>query len=469
MLEFVLGRGLNIVFIAMLARLLTPEDFGTFALLAIFLGVATTLIESGFGLALIHKQDTTDDDNSTVFWISLGTATIIALALAAAAPLISAFFELPVLVPLTHIMAVTVWISGFGIVQRALLVKRLAFRQLAIVNLSALFLSSALAVALASSGLGVFTLAWQGMVSALLTSALLWLLNGWRPKVVFDLSAAKRMFGFSGYLLASNLLEVVYSKTYILLIGKFFGTVELGQFNRAESTGQLVTGLVVYPISRVAFPAFSQMRGDRDRIRAGLQGAVRISMLFNAVAMFTLAAVAKPFVLTIFGPKWEPSVHFLQVLCLGSVLMPLHVLNLQALMALGRSDLFFVLELVKKTIGVVILVLASRYGAIGIAWGIVVAGMISFVINAWYSGINLDYGPLRQAGQVLPSLAFGLLAAATAGVAMAASGLQSQILLLLVGIGASATTSLVILGLALLFGHDLTGLLSRSRTKSVID
>lgn len=462
-LDFVLGRGLNILFIAVLARLLTPADFGTFALLAIFLGVSTALIESGFGLALIQKQDTTDEDNCTVFWISIGAATVVALLLVAAAPAIAGFFDLDVLVRLTYVMAMTVWVSGLGIVQRALLVKHLAFRQLTIVNLSALLVSSSVALYLAMSGLGVFALAWQGFFSALVTSALLWLLNPWRPKLSFSLSSAKRLFGFGGYMLASRLLDVIYSKAYTLLIGKYYGTVELGQFNRAETISQLVSGLVVHPITQIAFPAFSHMDGDRARMRAGLQDAVRVSMLFNAVAMFTLAAAAQPFVLTLLGAQWEPAVPILQVLCLSAVLMPLHVLNLQALMALGRSDLFFLLEVLKKVIGVAILVFASRYGAIGIAWGLVVAGLIAFVINAWYSGHHLRYGPLRQAGQVIPSLAFGLIAAGAGYMAMAASGIQSPVLLLVVAIGASATTSLAILGLAWLLGHDLTGLLSRAR------
>lgn len=369
-LEFVLSRGLNILVIAVLARLLSPQDFGTFALLAVFLGVSTALIESGFGLALIQKQDITEGDISTVFWISLGAATVIALLLVVAAPVIADFFDLEILIHLTYIMAMTVWISGFGIVQRSLLVKRLAFRQLTIVNLSALLISSSVSVYLAFSGLGAFTLAWQGFVSALIISALLWVLNGWRPKFFFSRSSAKRLFGFGGYMLASKLLDVIYSRSYSILIGKAYGTVELGYFNRAESTAQIVSGLVVHPLTQVAFPSFSQMNGDQARIRAGLKGAVRVGMMFNSVALFTLIATAEPFVLTLLGPQWESVVPILRVLCLSSILMPLHVLNLQALMALGRSDLFFLVEAIKKVIGVAILVFASRYGAMGIAWGL---------------------------------------------------------------------------------------------------
>lgn len=468
-LEFALGTGLSILFIPILARLLTPEDFGTFALLAIFVGLATALVESGFGLALIQKQDATDDEKSTVYWIGLGTATIIALGLAGAAPLISGFFRLPVLVPLTQIIAATVWISGFGVVHRALLIKRLGFRQLTTINISAVFVSGIISVGLASAGFGVYSLAWQGFVAALLRSSMLRKMDGWQPRLVFSTASAKRLFGFGGYLLASNIIYVIYSKSYTLLIGKFFGMAELGYFNRAESTSQMVTGLVVQPISRVAFPAFSQMQGDLVRMRNGLVDAVRISMLFNAITMFMLAAMAKPFVLTLLGPQWEHSVPLLQVLCLATLLLPLQMLNLQALMALGRSDLFFWLEVIKKSSGVGILIVMSHYGVIGIAWGIVFAEFFSFIINSWYSGKYLSYGPVRQLIQIIPPLAIGLTGALAARLAMYASAFDSQLFQLLIGVGAAAATIAALVGLAWLLNYDLTGHLSQPRGEAATD
>jgi len=464
-LEFVLGSLLGVFFIAVLARLLTPEDFGTFALLAIFLGIATALIEGGFGLALIQNQDTTDDDNATVFWISLASAAVFAGALAAAAPLISGFFEIPALKPLVLITSVTVLISGLGIVHRALLVKRLAFRVLTLINITALVVSGVLAIALAWFGYGVQTLAWQGLAFAFATSTLLWINGRWTPAFVFHLSSARRLFGFGGYMFASTLLEVSYSKAYTLLIGNFYGPPELGQFSRAESASQMVTGLVAVPISKVAFPAFSQMRGDPDRLRNGLQRAVPMSMLFNAAAMLTLAVVARPFVLTVFGPQWEQAAQILPLLALGALLMPLHVLNLQVLMALGRADLFLVLEIIKKVLGVAILIFSVRYGVFGIAWGLIAGGLISFFINVWYSGIMLDYGPIKQMVQIIPSLAVGIMSASAAYVAMGVITVQTPILLLFAGLCASATALIGIVGIMWYFGYDLTGFLPDARRK----
>ncbi len=464
MLEFALSQSLNIAIISMLARLLTPQDFGTFALLGILLGTATALIEGGFGLALVQKQDTTEEDNSTVFWIGISASTFFGLALAAAAPVIAAFFNLAVLEPLTHIMALTVWISGLGIVQRSMLVKRLAFRNLAIINLSALIVSSMVAVVLARLGCGVYTLAWQGFVYCLVTCALMWGSVPWRPTLVFRLSSAKRLFRFGGFMLASSLLEVIYSKSYTLFIGKLYGPAELGQFSRAEAATQLVSGLVTNSLSKVAFPAFAEMRDSPLRIRAGLKAALRVSMLFHATAVLTLAVVARPFVLTILGPQWELAAQILPVLTLSMILMPLHVLNLQVLMALGRGDLFFVLEVLKKIVGIGIIAISSSYGVFGIAWGLVITGLISFIINAWYTGILLNFGPIRQAIHVLPSLGYGLIAAAASYAAMTYSGVQIEMLLLIVGIGTSAATFIGMVGSAWFFGYDLTDIFSLAKT-----
>jgi O-antigen/teichoic acid export membrane protein len=278
---------------------------------------------------------------------------------------------------------------------------------------------------------------------------------------VFSKLSAQRLFGFGGYMLASKIIDVIYANSYALLIGKYFGILELGQFNRAESSAHLVSGLVVHPISQVAFPAFSKMRGDHERIRKGLKLAIRFSMSFNAIAMLTLAAVAEPFVLTVLGTQWLAAVPFLQVLCLAMVMMPLHVINLQVLMAVGRSDIFFWLEIIKKILGVTILFLASYYGGIGIAWGIVIAGLISFIVNAWYSGVIFDYGPIRQFIEILPSIVLGLVAATAAHIGIEISGTVLAFPQLLLGMGASAVTSAAILALSYMFGYDPTGLFQR--------
>lgn len=458
LLEFVVERTFTVVTIAILARLLAPEDFGTYALLAIFLGIATALTEGGFGLALIQDQDTNDVDHSTVFWISFATATVFACSLFLAAPLIASLFEIQTLEPIARIIAAIVWISGLGIVQRALMIKRLAFKRLAAIKITATFISGLVAILLALSEFGVFSLAWHGVAAALVTTALLWICASWTPNLVFNLASAKRLFSFGGYMLASTLLEVTYSKAYTLFIGKIYGAAELGQFHNAQTTVQMASGLVVTPVSKIAFPAFSRMNGNLERIRIGLQEALRVSMLFNSAAMLTLAVVAQPFVLTLLGPQWELAAQLLPLLALVALLMPLHVLNLQALMAIGRSDLFLLLEIVKKSIGIAILVFSVRYGVFGVAWALLVSSVISFFINAWYARQLLGLGPIKQLLHILQSIAIGIVVASAAYASLTLSGLQSPIFQLLVSVFAAVGTLTAILGGALLLGHDLSGL-----------
>lgn len=465
--EFVLGRAANLLLIISLARLLSPEDFGTFALLSVFSGLAAALIEGGFGIALIQKHDLKDEDNSTVFWINLIISSLISILLACASSTISDFFGLEIVEQLTLIVAITVWINGLGIVQRALLVKLLAFKTLAIINLCALFVSSLSAVMLAWFGFGAFSLAAQGLVSGVITVVLLWVTGRWIPKLIFSISSAKRLFSFGGFILASTLLDVFYSKSYTFLVGKFYGLADLGQFSRAESASQLVSGLFYEPIAKVAFPAFSQMKGNRDRVRRGLKGAIKFSMLLNSAAMLTLAVVARPFVLTVFGPQWELAAQILPILVLSSLFMPLHVLNLQVLMALGRADLFFVLEVLKKVIGVLILFGSYSYGVFGVAWGLFAASIFSFAVNSWYSGILLGYGSLRQTVHVTPSLFFGLVSASAAYVAMGTIHIESEVILLLISIFSSFVTLMVIMGVSWMIGFDIAGYGSRFHCSTI--
>lgn len=411
LLDVFLGQGLRFVITIVLARILSPDDFGTVALLAIFIGLAGVFVESGLGLALIQKQEITEEDTSTVFWFNVGVAFVAASALVAVAPCIAVFFGKPVLVPLTTVMAINVVISSFGGVHRTLLVKRLEFRSLLMVGAISTVVSGATAIAFAMAGYGLWALAAQTLLAGVSSTLLLWLLSSWRPHFSFSFTSLRGLFGFGGYMLASSLLDVAYSKSYTLLIGKYHGTADLGQFSRAEGSAALPTSLLTSTIARVAFPALSSMSHDRERVKHAMRFGLQSSMLVNAPAMLGLAAVADPFIAVLYGPQWQPAVHLLQILCLGGVLMPMHVLNLQALMALGRSDLFFRLEVIKKVIGVALLVALAQFGPIGIAWGVVLASLISLLINTSQTSHLVDYGTWQQLRDAIPAIVLATLMA----------------------------------------------------------
>lgn len=400
--DFFLRQGLQFIISIVLARLLTPEEFGTIALLYLFVGLAGAFVDSGFSAALIQRQDITHTDESSVFWFNLVMGALAALGLWLAAPAIAAFFSLPILVPLMAVLALNLFIGAIGSIHATLLTKQLDFRTQLKVGVYAMFVSGAVAIVLAWKGYGVWTLAAQTLVSTIVTTVLLWAFNSWRPACVFSLASIRQLFGYGSYLLAAGMLDIAYKRVYTLLIGKLYGVRDLGFYNRADSTQQMPAGFLSSILARVSFPVFSTLAHDKNQLRRGVQLAVRGMMLVNVPVMLGLAAVAEPLVLTLYGTPWKPVVPLLQVLCLGGIFWPLHVINLNVLMAQGHSHLFFRVEVAKKMLGVILLIAGTIYGVIGIAWSQVVFGALAFFINAYYTKRYLDYGVFAQTRDFLP-------------------------------------------------------------------
>lgn len=394
-----------------LARLLSPEEFGIIALLYLFTGIASAFVDSGFSSALIQRQDITHTDESTVFWFNLAIGALVTLSLWAAAPLIARFFVIPVLLPLTGLLALNIFLSALGSIHGTLFTKHLNFRVQMKIGVFANLISGAIAITMACYGYGVWALAAQTIAATTATTLLLWCISPWRPTLVFSKKSVRKLFGFGGYMLASSLLDIIYNRAYTVLIGHFFGVRELGFYNRADGTKQLPVGVLTSILSRVALPIFSKAAQDKAQLRRGVQLALRGMMLINVPMMLGIAATAEPLVLTLFGTKWLPAVPFLQVLSLGAVLWPLHVINLNVLMAQGHSHLFFRLEVVKKILGTALLVAGTFYGVMGIAWSQVIFGVLAFVINAYYSQQFLDYGVFSQTRDFLATLTISVIMA----------------------------------------------------------
>ena len=397
-------RGLTFIVSIALARLLTPEEFGTIALLYLFTGVASAFVDSGFSAALIQRQETTLIDESTVFWFNIGMGGLVGLALVLIAPLIADFYQLPILVLLTNVLALNIFFSAMGAIHGTMLTKCLDFRTQMKIGAWSTVASGMIAVLSAWLGLGVWALAAQTLTATIVSTLLYWLLHPWRPIMVFSLNSARQLFGFGGYMLAAGLLDVGYSRLHTLLIGRLYGVRELGLYSRADGTQQLPVGILTGILARVAFPIFSARAQDHDRLRHGTRMAVRGMMLINIPMMLGISIVAEPLILTLFGAQWLPSVPILQVLCLAGIFWPLHVINLNVLMAQGHSNLFFRLEVLKKLLSTGLLIIGSTYGVIGIAWSQVASSLMCFGINSYYTGKHLKYGPLSQSRDYAPTL-----------------------------------------------------------------
>ncbi len=389
-------QGVQFVVSVVLARILAPEDFGVIAMLAMFVGVAGIFIDGGFSSALIQRQNTTLADESTVFFFNLGMGAVTALLLCGAAPWIAAFFKTPVLQYLTYAMAFNLFVGAFGSIHSTLLTKEMNFKTLAKVGAVSSLAAGVVAVYMASQGYGVWSLAGNIVVSGILTVLLLWLWHPWRPAWTISGESLTSFFRFGGYQMAAALTDVFSTNLYLVLIGKLYSAKDLGFYSRAQNTQQLPITLMVGIVNRVAFSTFATVKDDKERLVRGLRQALALSMLINTPVMLGVIILAEPLVTTLFGAQWLPSVPMLQVLGLGGLLWPLHVLNLNILVAQGRSDLFFRLTMAKKVFTISLTVVASLYGVMAVAWAQVAISVLAYFANAHYTKALLSYSGWKQ-------------------------------------------------------------------------
>lgn len=391
-----------------LARMLAPEIFGIVTVLLVFVSIASVVVDAGFSSALIQDPTPGPDDATTVFWINMVASSVIVLAFWAAAPGIAAFFRVPELEPLTYVMTTSIVISALGAVHNALLAKHLEFKGMSRVGFISTAVSGLAAILAAYYGAGVWALVVQSLVASVLTTATLWLISDWRPRFRFSAHAARRLFRFGGFVFLSSVLEVIYARAYAVLIGKGQGVYDLGIYGRANDLSRMPSVFMGGVVSRVLFSLFSMTDAETDAVRRRMKRAVTGIMFLHVPIMLGLVAVAPQFVPAVFGPKWLPSVPFLQVLCVAGIFWPLHAINLQALLGKGYSGLYFRLEVAKKVVGVTCLITGAFFGLMGIALGQLVAGFIALVINAHYSESRLGYGFFEQLRDSAPALSVGL-------------------------------------------------------------
>jgi len=395
-LDVVMRQGVQFAITIVLARILVPEDFGVIAMLSMFTGVAGVFIDSGFSAALIQRQNTTHVDESTVFFFNLGMGAVTALLLCAAAPSIATFFKLPVLQYLSYAMAFSLFVGAFGSIHTTLLSKEMNFKTTAKVGVVSSVVAGALAIYMASQGYGVWSLAGHTVVSGIFTALLLWLWHPWRPAWIFSFDSLRSFFRIGGYEMASTLLDVFATNLYFVIIGKMYSVRDVGFFSRARNTQLMPVTLMMGIIQRVAYSAFSSVSEDKARLVRGLRQAQAVSMFMNIPIMVGVIILAEPLVLTLFGDQWLPCVPILQVLGLGGILWPLHILNLNILKAQGQFGLKFRIEVIKKVFAISLTVAASYYGVMAIAWAQVVLSVLGYFVNTHYTKVLLGYSGLKQ-------------------------------------------------------------------------
>lgn len=402
-LERVGTQIVSFVVTIVLARLLEPKDFGTIALITVFIALSQVFIQAGFGAALIQKKDVTEADYNSVFYLSLSVATLLYFVLFCSAPWVADFYKEPVLTGVLRVLSLTLIVGALNSVQTAVLNREMKFRLSFNVSLIAVIVSGVIGMGMAYCGYGVWALVASSLGGQIATTLTLWVVISWRPLWTFSFSALRQLFGFSSKLLISALLDTLFNNLYNLIIGKLFNPTVLGYYNRGQSIPYLAMTSVNGTISGVIFPALASCQSDRERVKAITRRAVKATCFLTFPMMFGLAAVAKPMVLVLLTEKWIPCIPYLQLSCITCAFWPLHTANLQAMTALGRSDIFLTLEFIKKPLILLTIVATFRLGVMAMVIGQAVTSVLCVVINAWPNRRLIDYTLTRQMADIAPS------------------------------------------------------------------
>lgn len=396
-------QGVQFAFGIILARLLTPADYGVIAMLTIFLAVSQTFIDSGFGNAVIRKPDRTEKDMATMFFFNIGMSFVCYAVIFFTAPLIAAFYKMSDLTLILRILALKLIFQSFSTVQVTNLTIKVDFKKQAKVSLSAALISGSVGIYFAYQGFGVWSLVIQSLFSTLYCAIVYWIVARWHPTCFFSKESFKYLFSYGSKIVASALLNTVYNNIYSLVIGKFYSPAQLGNYSKADKFAQFPSQNITGIIQRVSFPVLSQLQTDHQKLRSGYIKFINLSSFVVFPLMMGLFALARPFTMVFLTDKWENMIILLQILCLSMMWFPVHAINLNLLQVLGRSDLFLKLEIIKKIIGVVILVITLPMGILEMCVGQIVAAWIHLVINTYYSGKFLQAGFFTQMKFLFPT------------------------------------------------------------------
>lgn len=396
-----------IVFVVsmVLARMLTPTDYGTVALLSLFIVVASVLVDSGLGLSLIQKKDATELDFNSVFYFSLFLSSLLYLILFFSAPYIAEFYKVELLVPILRIEALTLFFSSINTIQNAEIARNLLFNLSFKVSLVASIVSAVVGIGLAYLGYGVWALVWSQVLSGFVSTISKWFIVKWRPKLLFSFSALKPLYEFGWKMLLVNLLDVVYRNFYGLLIGKFYTKDELAFVNKGQNQPNLVMNSIEGTLARVALPTLSKIQDDKERMVATMRKMIVVSSFFVFPLMTILACTAYGQIRLMYGDQWLPCVPYVQLACFQMALYPFHNMNLQAIAALGRTDLSLKLEMIKKAFSFTVIFISIQYSVWMLMMSLAfIVGPFSVLVNSWPNKKLFGYSIIQQLHDVLPSL-----------------------------------------------------------------
>lgn len=430
-------QGIGFLIGLILARLLSPADYGVVGMVGIFFAIAQTFIDSGFGSALIRKNDCTDADYSTAFYFNALVGLLCCLLLSLTAPFIADFFNTPILSDIVVVMSINMFIGSLSIVQGARLTAAIDFKSQAKVSLITTLLSGIIGIAMAYNGYGVWSLVWQGVFANLVRTVLLLFITKWFPKWQFSKESFRYLFNFGSKILTASLLHTIYSNMTTMIIGKYYSARDLGYYSRGESLAALPSTNITEILGSVTYPILSKIQDDDERLIAVYRKYISITSMVIFFGMSLLAALAEPLIITLLTVKWTNSAIFLQVFCFALMFDHLCRLNLNILYVKGRSDLVLRLEIIKKTISISMIIAAIPFGVLAICIARAIYTQIAVIINTYYTGKLYGLGYFKQVKDFIKYLFYSAVAVAPA-YALSFTAIHPVLVLLIGGTSASA-------------------------------
>lgn len=398
------AQAVSFIVSIVLARMLEPCHYGAIALVSVFINIANVFATGGFGNSLIQKKSADNVDFSTVFYFNIAWSVVLYAVIFVAAPLISRFYTMPELTPVVRIMGIRLIVAGINSVQRAYVSRNMLFKRFFFSTLGGTLLSALVGVYLAYKGFGVWALVAQYMINTCTDTVVLWITVKWRPDFVFSFTRLKQLFSFGWKLLCSTLLTTIYTELTELVIGKVYGSSDLAYYNKGKKFPQLIVTQINSALDTVLFPAMAKHQDNREMLKQDVRYSIKFASFCVFPVVFGLAAIGNDLIRILLTDKWKESIIYLQIACISYAILPIGLANIQAIKAMGRSDIYLKLDIIKKVIGIGLLIVFVKNGVIAIAIAEAVSNILGLVINVYPNRKLLNYTGKELLKDILPAL-----------------------------------------------------------------
>lgn len=429
------SRGISFVGVILLARILTPKDFGLIGMLMIFIQLSQALIDAGFNLALIQKKDADEEDYSSVFFINLVVSCLLYAIFYLTAPLIAIFYGQSELISLTRILSLIFIINAFSYVQEARLTKDIRFKTLMIIHIPSSIIGQVTGIGMALFGFGVWSIVWMQLITRLAYSIQIWIYSKWVPLFTFNKKKVRSLFSFGSKLLISKIIGVLYNNVYLVIIGKFYPVSSVGYYQNASNLIATPSNTITSILNKVTFPTFSSIQDDNRRLKSGYKRIMQ-QAFFWVCPMYILAGVlATPLFQFVFTAKWLPAVPYFQILCVVGILNPINTYNLNIVNVKGRSDIFLKLQIIRRVITIAAIIAVFPFGIVALLIVQTISEVFTFFLFSYFAGPFIQYHISEQLKDLVPILLVSLGVGSVVFVINQFMGDFAEIIQLVIGFG----------------------------------